>query len=280
MDVMRWIRGIAICSSEARGAARILHLMAALTLALSGVLQIGCGSDTVSVPAALTPAPRPTPTPTVAVSFEIQPTPILIRHRRRPRPRPTPTPFRPGLSPYLALFPNSGPPVSRTIVVHGGNLPKWQMIQLVWSPGGRASPLSTTSYTDKKGGLSTTFSVPGSPPGLYRVQAEIDGVTYAAAWYAVTSKANLSVSVLAAVGGDRIEVMGKRFIPDLSLLLVAFPTFRKGHVVLGWARTDGRGAFRLEYAPRRLSPGQYVLRAYSTSAVAAQMAEVPFEVVI
>lgn len=254
--------------------------LSALQLALLAALATGCGSETVSVPSAPTPSTRPTPTPTVLVSFEIKPTPVRVHQHRRPRALPSPTPFHPGLQPYLMVFPSSGPPVSRTIYVRGGNLPKWQTIQLTWSPSGRASPLSTVSYTDKQGGLSTHFSIPGSPPGRYLVRAEIDGVTYAAAWYAVTSAARLNVSVLAEAGGDSIQVSGKRFLPELDLLLVAFPVFRRGHVILGWARTNARGAFSLQSVPHRLEPGQYVLRAYSTSALSAQMAEALFEVVI
>jgi len=257
-------------------------LAPAVLIAMIGlILGAGCGPERITAPSAVTATPQPTPTPTLEVGFVLKETPLPVRRPVHHRPRPTPTPIVPAFQPYLLLFPSAGPPVSRRIFVRGGNLPQKETVQLIWSPNGRTSPVSTTAYTDRKGRLAADFSLPGSPPGRYQIRLEINGVDYAAAWYSVTSAARLEIRVGTNAGGDEIVVSGRRFLADLKLVLVAYPVSNpKGYTLLGWPITDGRGRFSYRYDARRLPAGQYVLRAYSTSAVAAQMAEAPFEVVI
>jgi hypothetical protein len=50
--------------------------------------------------------------------------------------------------------------------------------------------------------------------------------------------------------------------------------------VLGTLKSDQRGDFRFSMPTKRLGQGQYVLRAFSQSTLAAQMAETFFEVVV
>jgi len=151
-------------------------------------------------------------------------------------------------------------------------------VQIIWSPNGKISPLSSTAYTDRHGGLRATLSVPASPPGLYRVLAEVNGVPYAQASYHVISGATLHVL---GAGGDVLVISGRRFIPDVRLVLVAYPTFEAHkYFVLGTVQSDRRGDFRLSMPTKRLGQGQYVLRAFSQSTLAAQMAETFFEVVV
>lgn len=253
-------------------------------------LLAGCSSQAASpAPAPPTPVPTTAPpagsavdvTPTVSVGFAVTVTAIPIRRVPTPTPRPRPTPFVMPKGPYLVLYPASGPPISQTIIVHGGNLPPASTLQLVWSPGGRLSPIAITAYTDRRGTLSTRLAIPGTPPGRYEVIANVNGVRYASARFVVTSKASLAVQVLPAGNGETLQIRGRRFLPRLRLLLVAYAMSAAGHpVVLGAVQTNARGKFVFVSSGRSLAPGQYVLRAWSADALSAQMAEAFFQVLM
>ena len=250
--------------------------LAALTLALAG-----CSTD--AAPPRTSPAPTfvPTPYPTVSLGFKVADTPAPVHQRRRHKVRPTPTPFVAPPGPYVRLSPSSGPPVGRSILIRAGNLPPSSAVQLVWSPTGRRSAVTRTAYTDRKGNMSTDFSVPGSTPGIYQVMASVDGVAWAKARYTVTSDAALHVVVSSGAGGEMVRVSGKRFVSRLHLLLIVYPMFQGGPVlVLGRTQADRHGAFTFVQGSRQLIPGQYELRAWSTDALSAQMAEAFFQVII
>jgi len=246
---------------------------------LAGVLA-ACGESnaTVKSTAQATPIPTSAPTATAEVGFQVQVTPIIIQRRPTSTPRPVPTAFTVPAGPYLQLLPDAGPPLSRSIGIRGGHFPPAVTVQIIWSPNGKISPLSSTAYTDRHGGLRDTLSVPASPPGPYRVLAEVNGVPYAEASYHVVSGATLQV---VNAGGDTLVISGRRFIPGVRLALVAYPTFEAHkYFVLGTLKSNQRGDFRFSMATKRLGQGQYVLRAFSQSTLAAQMAETFFEVVV
>jgi len=252
---------------------------AAASVVLMGVLTAcGEGNATVLPTAQPTPIPTSAPTATAEVGFQVQVTPIVVHHRPTATPRPLPTAFIAPAGPYLQLLPDAGPPLSRSIGIRGGHFPPAVTVQIIWSPNGKISPLSSTAYTDRHGGLRDTLSVPASPPGPYRVLAEINGVPYAEASYHVISGAALQVT---SAGGNTLVISGRRFIPGVRLALVAYPTFEAHkYFVLGTLKSDQRGDFRFSMPTKRLGQGQYVLRAFSQSTLAAQMAETFFEVVV
>jgi hypothetical protein len=120
-------------------------------------------------------------------------TPIVVHHRPTATPRPLPTAF---IAPLDRTYSCCQMPAHRLVEAsaYGRSLstrgdradylvPKWQNISL-----------SSTAYTDRHGGLRDTLSVPASPPGPYRVLAEINGVPYAEASYHVISGAALQVT--------------------------------------------------------------------------------------
>lgn len=253
---------------------RITCLTAGL---LAGVVLSGCGSS-AAIPRP-TPIPTPLPTPTVSVGFVVQITPPPTT-APKPRPRPSPTRFVPPHgSPYLELVPAAGPPVSRTIIIRGGALPHSAVVDLVWSALGHGTGVGTTAATSARGTLRTRFTVPASPPGTYQVLANVNGVPYASARYRVVSLATLAAKVVGTGDNERMSVHGSRFLPDLRVVLIAY-SVAKGPkpVVVGSAQTSASG--RLAYSGHvSFSPGQYVLRAWSTSGFSSQMAETFFEVV-
>ncbi|MBV9282633.1 MAG: hypothetical protein JOZ41_21355 [Chloroflexi bacterium] len=171
--------------------------------------------------------------------------------------------------------------MNTTISVRGGNLPPSFTVQLLWSPWRRTSGISKTAYTDRRGALVSELSVPASPPGAYVVTVTVNGVPYASALYTVRSAAVLSASASFAPGGDVVRVAGKRFVGNLKLELVAYPMFtgRKA-VVLGIVTASPSGSFQRSFTTNQLRPGQWVLRAWSISDLAVQMAEAYFEVLI
>lgn len=220
-------------------------------------------------------------TPTSEVTFRVAVTPIVQRKHRRPKPTPQPTRFVVPTGPYLVLHPNSGPPVDRTIVVAGGNFPHRVAVTILWSLSGRLTPLSTTGYSDGHGGLRASLSIPASAPGLYRVEAQAQGVPFARANYHIISLASLAANVDARRSGGTLSVAGKRFVPGFQLTLIAYSTVDgRKPIVLGNVQVNARGRFAFSRPMDRLEPGQYVLRAWSASSVAAEMAQTFFEVVV
>ncbi|GAC1470872.1 MAG: hypothetical protein PVSMB7_22080 [Chloroflexota bacterium] len=256
----------------------VLRRTAVLVL-LAAALS-ACSVSSAAHTPTVTPVPADTPTPTPGVTFVVAVSPApTARPTRTPAPPPRAATATPD-APYLALSPSSGPPVARTIRVIGANLEPSATVQLVWSPEGRFSPVQTTAYTNGHGRLDARFHVPGSPPGPYRVMAQINGASVASARYLVASHANLRVSVQGSPHGETVSVDGRRFLPGLHLVLVAYPLFRGAKVVvLTRVSTDSHGTFSVQQTSRILVPGQYVLRSFSTDAVSAQMAEQFFEVV-
>jgi hypothetical protein len=245
-----------------------------------------CGCVTEAATPTPTPIPvstaTPAPTPTVVVIWRVQvtsipPTPTPHLKPLRPKRRTTPTPVPRG--PYLQLFPPAGPPVSRTVWVKGVHLLPRREVQLLWSPGGHLSPVGTTAYTDRKGNLWSRFTIPGSPPGLYQIVADIDGVPQAGARYRVVSAAHLSVQVTSTGRGELLQVWGAKFIPGTPLVLIVYPVVR-GHppLLIGTVRSGLHGRFQVRQVNRKLVPGQYILRVWSSET--AQTAEMPFQVVV
>jgi hypothetical protein len=245
---------------------------------LCALLLSACGSSQ-----SLNPTPLPTHVPTVTatpeVGFVVNVT--AIPTARPHHAQPTPTPFKPPAHPYIVLSSTSGPPAQRTIVVRGGHLPKTSSISLEWSLKGKASPVSTPAQTNRDGVLRTSFTIPASPPGTYRVVATVNGFTWASAEYRVRSAAVLSGSVAPAQHGERITIRGRHFLSHVKLLLVAYPMSARGKpIVIGTIDTDGTGAFSYAHTVPKLPLGQYVVRAWSQNAFAAEMAETFIQVVI
>jgi hypothetical protein len=246
-----------------------------------GLALAGCASDTATVPnpPAAHPA-RPTATATVRVAFAVDVTPIPTVAKRHAAPHPVATRFKAPPGPYLQLMPRSGPPVSRTIHLRGGNLPKITEVTVTWGAARQASPLTTTVWTGPHGVFTTNFVVPGAAPGVYVLRVEINGVVMASAVYTVESRAMLAAAATPDAAGDRVAVTGRRFVPNTRLLVVAYLLLHpKKAVILGRPRTDARGGLSFSVSTAKLAPGQYVLRAYTVSAIAAQMAETYFQVV-
>ncbi len=207
-------------------------------------------------------------------------TPVVVRARRA-TPTPRPTRFVPPAGPFITLQPDSGPPADETITVIGGHFPANSSVEILWSPSGKLAPLSTTGFTDRHGGLRTTLSVPASATGDYRVVARVTGVLAVFAVYHVVSRATLEVSILAGKGDGTLAIVGKKFIPKFHLTLIAYPAAGgRAPIVLGNARANARGAFSFSVPTDSLHPGQYILRAWSASSLAAQMAQTFFEVVV
>jgi hypothetical protein len=258
-----------------RPRARLCLLLACLLTLLSGC-QLTAAPDPTPVPTAL-----PTVTPTSEVTFQVAVTPIPPHKQTHPKPTPRPTRFVVPHGPYILLHPNSGPPVDETIVVTGGNFPHNAPVSILWALTGRLTPLSTTGYTDAHGALRATLSIPASAPGLYRVEAEVQGVPYARANYRIASAAALAASIVPAAGGGTLSIIGKKFVPGFQLVLIAYSTVNgRKPVVLGNVQVNSRGRFTFSGPIDKLQPGQYILRAWSNSSVAAEMAQTFFEVVV
>lgn len=247
---------------------------ACLALALSG-----CGAVLGSSPRP-TPTSLPLPTGTPDIGFAVAVTPASAAVATATA-RPTATRFVAPHRAYIRLLPASGPPKSMTIRVLGAHLPANAQLQLTLTSAGSRGPVSTSASTDAGGRLQSRFTVPGAAPGRYRIVASLNGVTYAAAAYTVISDASLTVQTSSYGKGARVTVRGQRFLSHLKLLLVAYPMDVRGKPILvGDARTNARGAFRFVTTLRKLPPGQYALRAWSQNALAAQMADTFFQVVI
>jgi hypothetical protein len=249
----------------------------AVLLVLAATYLDGCGGS----------RPPPPPTPTVTLSptatlqegFAISVTGV-VSATPKPRPSATPKPFHPPTGPYIRVIPASGPPESRTLQVLGGHLPPRATIQLVWAATTGTSSIGTYAGTTATGTLATRFSVPAAPPGVYRVIAEINAVPYASANYTVKSKATLSVSVYGSAPDVRLIVRGSHFVPRITILLVVYPLVKKGEpIMLGRTQSGKRGTISLVRSSRRLVIGQYLVRAFSASASAAQTAQAFFDIV-
>lgn len=252
---------------------------AALLLASLTLIAGGCGGREAAAPISATSTPAPLPTATISVGFVVQITPVSTRVPKA-TPRPTTTPFRaPRGMPYLILEPNAGPPASRTITVRGRGLPSSTAMSLVWAAPGRDVGVATSATTSRSGGLSTHFTIPASPPGAYNVLAEVNGIPYASAHYTVVSTASLTATVTGSPGNVYLSVHGNHFLPRLRLVLIAYPVGKGARALyLGVCRTSSSG--KLSYAHlERLTSGQYILRAWSASALSSQMAETFFQVV-
>lgn len=243
---------------------------------LLGYGLAGCGSAAVPPPR---PTPAPIPTATVSVGFVVQVTPVPTRPPRA-TPRARPTPFRPPRGrPYIVLEPNTGPPASQTITVRGGGLPASASVALVWTTSGRGAGVGTTTGTTRRGALAARFTIPASPPGFYDVIAEVNGVPLASARYTVASTANLVATMQGAPGHETLAIHGVHFLPRLHIVLIAYAAGNRMRAIyIGGAETTSSG--KLSYARReQLPPGQYILRAWSASAMSSQMAETVFQVV-
>lgn len=238
-----------------------------------------CGNNAAPPPP---PTARPTATMTLTpvVNFVVHVTSIAQTVHVTPRPTATSTPFvTPVGVAYLQIIPSQGPPVSTTIAITGGNLPPSSPVTLTWAAQGDFAPISRAVRTDHKGQLHTTFRVPASPPGYYTVAASVDGGTLASSKFDVTSRASIRVGTSLTAKGLVIAIQGRRFVPRLNVVLIATSLGpRARQVILGTTVTNAHGTFRVRKVDRALAAGQYVLRAWSTSAGSAQMAEYFFEV--
>jgi hypothetical protein len=260
----------------ARERAALTALLCAATLGLAGCTPLA-GATPTPTPTRLPPTAAPTPTKQVA--FVVQVTSVPGTHKRRHRPSPTPTPFAAHGRPYIALIPASGPPVSRMVRLVGGNLPKRVPVDMLWSARGHSSPMDTVIYTGPRGNIDVSYTVPMSAPGSYSLVAQINGVTYASARYQVASHASLNVTVTPQGGKDNLVVTGRHFIANFKLALVAYHTDgNQKPLVLGMIRASSHGRFVFHTTTTKLAPGQYILRSWAVSDLAAQMAETVFEV--
>ncbi|MDQ2742965.1 MAG: hypothetical protein M3Z66_11815 [Chloroflexota bacterium] len=243
---------------------------------LTGFLS-GCGAQAAGPPAPPS-TPTPPPTPTVTLGFEVVSSAVPATPPR-PTPRPTATPFVIPAGPYLELVPNSGPPISRTILVRGGGLPHSALVDLEWTISGHSAGVGTAVTTSIHGKLGTRFRIPGAPPGRYKVMVLVGGVPYATAWYTVRSAATLTAEVAGDPGRQAIVIRGRGFVPRLRLLLIAYP-LERGSVprVLAETRADTRGRIDLIRTGRNLRPGEYLIRAWSESAISSQMAQTILQV--
>ncbi len=256
-----------------------MNKRAGLLLAGFAVFLEGCGTRAAATPTSQASPPTPRPTSTISVGFVVQVTPVATR-RPEPTARPTATPFTPPKgTPYLVLQPDTGPPASSTITVRGGGLPPSAGVSLVWAAPGRDVGVGTSASTTRHGRLSSRFTIPASTPGVYNVLAEVNGVPYASARYTVVSMASLSANVTGAPGHEYLVVHGNHFLPGLRLVLIAYPVGKGAKPVdVGTSRTNSAG--KLSYSHlERLPSGQYILRAWSASALSSQMAETFFQVV-
>jgi hypothetical protein len=244
------------------------------------MLLAGC--DVLAAPSPTpVPSPAPTITPTSEVTFQVAVTPVVRHAHQRPTATAQPTRFVAPRGPYIVLKPDSGPPVDRTISVVGEHFPRDVAVTILWGLTGRLTPLSTTGYSDGHGGMRTSLSVPASAPGMYRVLAEVQGVPLARATYNIVSLASLATSVAPTAGGGTLSISGKRFVPGFQLTLIAYSTVGgRKPIVLGNVQVNSRGRFSFTRPVDDLEPGQYVLRAWSASSVAAEMAQTFFEVVV
>jgi len=106
-------------------------------------------------------------------------------------------------------------------------------------------------------------------------------VRYAEASYDVRSAAILHSQASSVGNGDIIRVRGTGFLPNLKVLLVAYPIDVSGKpIALGTTKCNARGSFTYSRTVPTLALGQYLVRAWSDDAMAAQMAESYFQVVI
>jgi hypothetical protein len=149
---------------------------------------------------------------------------------------------------------------------------------MVWTQRGHKSELNTSIYTGPRGNINVPYTVPMSAPGTYLLEAEINGRIVATARYIVTSHAALTVQANAS-HGETLVIRGHHFIPDFKLALVAYATVGDAKpLVLGMTRSSRHGSFVFRTTTSKLVPGQYVLRSWSVSDLAAQMSETVFEV--
>jgi hypothetical protein len=150
---------------------------------------------------------------------------------------------------------------------------------MVWSVGGKLSPMDTVIYTGPRGNIDVRYTVPASPPGRYRLTAKINTVPYATTSYRVVSRATLNASVQQTSVGQELVIHGAGFVPKFRLALVAYHAVGTSKpIVLRLIRAASTGGFAYRGTIKRLPPGQYILRAWSVSQLAAQMAETSFEV--
>jgi hypothetical protein len=262
-------------AGRARSTATILAMLTCILVSLTG-----CEVVAAPVPTPIATS-LPTITPTTDVTFRVGVAPIVQRKHHRAKPTPQPTRFVAPPGPYLVLHPDFGPPVDNTIVVSGGHFPHSVAISILWALSGRLTPLSTIGYSDPHGGLRAALSIPASAPGVYRVQAEVQGVPYARAEYHIVSAASLAASVTPTSSGGTLSILGKKFVPGFQLTLIAYSTIgTRKPIVLGNVQVNSYGRFTFSRPMDQLQPGQYILRAWSASSVAAEMAQTFFEVVV
>jgi hypothetical protein len=223
--------------------------------------------------------PTAVPTATHDVALVVNVTAVAPRTGKKLTPTPTATAFVAPRGPYIRLLPSSGPPASREVRLIGGNFPKRSPIDMVWSVGIKLSPMDTQIYTGPRGNINVSYTIPASPPGSYRLTAKVNGVAYASTRYRIISKARLAATVHPASSTRSLVVTGTGFVPKFALAIVAYHAV--GHrkpIVLGMAHPGPSGRFTFGSTIKRLPPGQYLLRAWSVSQMAAQMAETSFEV--
>lgn len=260
------------------GGTTMLRYACLLTTVALLVCLSGCG---MRLNAAAPTAAPPKITSTAAVGFAVAVTGVPIPSRSPTLQAPTPTAFVPPSRPYVVLVPDSGPPASKSIDIEGAHLPASTAIQLQWSSGGNAAPISHTAYSDAAGRLRSAFIVPSVNPGAYQILASVGGKQVATATYYVKSAAALTVKAIPTDKGYEVRIRGAHFLHGLRLLLVAYPLVSgEKPLVLGTTRATDRGTLAFSYVTPRLRPGQYVLRAFAASLLSSQMAEAFFQVVL
>lgn len=250
---------------------RLLH---AIPLFL---LLTACARPSAASPPTATPPPTPTPTPALGFSVAVTPG---TRSTPTPSPQPAATPFVAPRTSWLRLIPNHGYPVAGTLHALGGNLPPSAPVDLIWMLGTRTSPIIRTTATDAQGRLSTSFPIPASPPGTYRVRAEVNGAPIVTAAYTVVAGGTLSVRVASAPGGHHVYIVGRGFQKVRSLLIAIDRPNSRRHAVGAFPVTAAPdGTFSYTLTTRKLTPGQYFLTAISARFL-VPVAQTIFQVVV
>ena len=281
------------CTSDGRGteanrnatqpAASRLHVRGRAAAGVVGSCSLLVALTACSSGATLPPRPTapPVPTATTAVGFAVDVTAIPSPTPSRPRPTAVPTPFVAPPGPYVVIVPSTGPPVTTSVLVLGGHLPPSSAVDLVWQVSGKSTPLGTVVNSDRAGKLRTRFTIPASPPGVYRLEADIVGVVYAATKYRVVTHAAVTASVEPEGTGQRVQVVGRGFPPHLRVLLVAYPMFRKAKAVaLGTAYATAGGRVQFGAGPLHLVTGEYSLHVWTAQGLTTDLAQTYFQVVL
>jgi hypothetical protein len=170
--------------------------------------------------------------------------------------------------------------VSQSIVIRGGHLPRYSLVDLIWTSPGASVPLRSTAETSAKGSFTARLAVPAAPFGVYHVLARVNRRILARAPYRIYSRAHLSISVVLSAAGDILRVTGSHFVPGshVRFLVYSVGGSRKP-LTLKRMQTDASGHVAFSVS-RSLHPGEYELHALSNDTLVVDMAQTYFAIVI